>query len=72
MIFRENVTMQWACNICGYVHDDDDLPEMCPVCGAPKSKFSQRYEDEGDVFGDEYGREEVDDVGSDYYGDNDE
>lgn len=33
--------MQWVCEICGYVHDDEDKPEMCPVCGAPASKFAE-------------------------------
>ncbi len=64
--------MQWACDICGYVHDDDDLPEICPVCGAPKNKFSVRYEDDEAVLGDEYGREKADDVNSNSYGEYDE
>ena len=34
--------MQWVCEICGYVHDDEGKPEMCPVCGAPASKFVER------------------------------
>lgn len=38
--------MQWVCEICGYVHDEDELPEACPVCGAPRSKFSEWDEDE--------------------------
>ena len=33
--------MQWVCDICGYVHDDDEPPMSCPMCGAPKSKFSE-------------------------------
>jgi len=34
--------MQWVCKICGYVHDEDDEPPgMCPVCGAPASRFEQ-------------------------------
>lgn len=33
--------MHWLCEICGYVHDDDEAPEACPVCGAPASKFEQ-------------------------------
>lgn len=38
----------WQCEICGYVHDGDGPPESCDVCGAPKSKFSEWKEDNGD------------------------
>ncbi|MDZ4722833.1 MAG: hypothetical protein SGI97_02845 [candidate division Zixibacteria bacterium] len=38
--------MQWVCDICGYVHDEDEPPDSCPVCGAPKSKFSE-FDEEG-------------------------
>jgi hypothetical protein len=37
--------MQWVCDICGYVHDEDEPPDTCPVCGAPRSKFSEFTED---------------------------
>ncbi|RME27374.1 MAG: hypothetical protein D6800_05150 [Candidatus Zixiibacteriota bacterium] len=33
--------MQWVCDVCGYVHDDEEAPEVCPICGAPQSKFSE-------------------------------
>ncbi len=33
--------MSWVCEVCGYVHDDDEPPEVCPVCGAPKEKFTK-------------------------------
>lgn len=32
--------MQWACEICRYVHDAENAPGICPVCGAPESRFS--------------------------------
>jgi rubredoxin/uncharacterized membrane protein len=31
---------KWKCSICGYVHKGDAPPEICPVCGADKSKFT--------------------------------
>lgn len=52
--------MQWVCEICGYLHDDDDPPEGCPVCGAPRSKFSEFYQDEDDDAG--TNRKDGDDV----------
>jgi uncharacterized membrane protein len=30
---------KWKCTVCGYIHDGDEPPEKCPVCGATKDKF---------------------------------
>ena len=30
---------KWKCSVCGYVHEGEEPPEKCPVCGAPKSAF---------------------------------
>ncbi len=30
---------KWRCTICNYIHEGDEPPEKCPICGAPKSKF---------------------------------
>ncbi|MFQ5499460.1 MAG: rubredoxin-like domain-containing protein [Candidatus Zixiibacteriota bacterium] len=38
--------MKWVCDICGYVHDDEELPDGCPLCGAPPSKFTKKKVDE--------------------------
>lgn len=61
--------MQWACDICGYVHDEEEPPETCPVCGAPRSKFSEWTEDEDDVLGDDVYEE--DDLDENYDDDQD-
>lgn len=29
----------WLCTVCGYVHHDDEPPEMCPACGATADLF---------------------------------
>lgn len=55
--------MEWVCQICGYLHEDDEPPATCPVCGAPRSKFMERYEDDDIVNG-----ESRDDDEQDYYG----
>jgi len=31
---------KFVCSVCGYAHEGDSAPEMCPVCKAPASKFS--------------------------------
>lgn len=32
---------KFICTVCGYVHEGDEAPEKCPICGAPKSKFKE-------------------------------
>ena len=32
---------KFICVVCGYVHEGDEAPEKCPLCGAPKSKFKE-------------------------------
>lgn len=56
--------MEWVCQICGYLHEDDERPSMCPVCGAPQKKFVERYEDD-DILG---GKQHDDDDEDDFYG----
>lgn len=30
---------KWKCTVCGYIHEGPEPPDVCPVCGAPKSAF---------------------------------
>ena len=30
----------WHCEVCGYLHDGAEPPEVCPKCGAPREKFT--------------------------------
>lgn len=30
---------RWRCLICGYLHDGEQPPHRCPVCGAPARMF---------------------------------
>lgn len=32
---------KFICVVCGYVHEGNEAPEKCPICGAPKSKFKE-------------------------------
>lgn len=32
---------KWKCTVCGYIHEGDEPPDKCPVCGADKSKFEE-------------------------------
>jgi rubrerythrin len=37
-LIGERETKYYVCQVCGYV-SDGVLPEVCPVCGAPKEQF---------------------------------
>ena len=30
---------KWKCLVCGYIHEGEEPPMECPVCGASKDKF---------------------------------
>ena len=32
---------KFICTVCGYVHEGNEAPEKCPICGAPASKFKE-------------------------------
>ena len=36
---------KFVCSVCGYVHEGNEAPEKCPLCGAPASKFTEVKED---------------------------
>ncbi len=35
----DRLMRKWKCTVCGYIHIGDEPPEICPVCGADRSKF---------------------------------
>ncbi len=36
---------KFVCTVCGYVHEGDSAPELCPICKAPASKFAEQKGD---------------------------
>ena len=32
--------MKFVCQVCGYVYEGDQAPEFCPICKAPREKFT--------------------------------
>ena len=36
---------KFVCTVCGYVHEGDAAPEVCPICKAPASKFVEQSGD---------------------------
>ena len=39
---------KWRCTVCGYIHQGEEPPEICPVCGADRSKFVEIVDEEND------------------------
>jgi hypothetical protein len=37
---------KWQCTVCGYIHEGDEPPEECPVCGADRNKFIEIVSEE--------------------------
>ncbi len=37
---------KWRCTVCGYIHEGEEPPDKCPVCGADKSLFEEVVEEE--------------------------
>ena len=33
---------KWVCSVCGYVHEGDAAPAVCPVCKVPAEKFNKQ------------------------------
>ncbi|MBO6204659.1 MAG: NADH peroxidase, partial [Selenomonas sp.] len=33
---------KFVCTVCGYVHEGDAAPDVCPICKAPASKFVEQ------------------------------
>jgi len=36
---------KWQCTVCGYIHEGDEPPDECPVCGADRSEFVEITEE---------------------------
>ena len=38
-VFKKDANVAWKCMNCGYVHDGDEAPGMCPACVHPQEHF---------------------------------
>ncbi len=38
-VFESNGKIVWKCRNCGYLHEAEKAPEMCPACLHPKAYF---------------------------------
>lgn len=45
-VFRKEGPTPWKCIECGYVHEGEEAPRVCPLCGKPQAFF--------EVYGENY------------------
>jgi len=38
-VFKRKEKTVWRCRNCGYLHEGDEAPDLCPACAHPKAHF---------------------------------
>ena len=38
-VFKKREKVVWRCRNCGYLHEGEQAPEMCPACAHPQAHF---------------------------------
>jgi rubrerythrin len=38
-VFKKSHPTKWICRNCGYVHEGENAPEMCPACKHPQAYY---------------------------------
>jgi len=38
-VFKKGESVKWRCRNCGFVHEGDEAPGVCPACVHPKAHF---------------------------------
>jgi rubrerythrin len=38
-VFKKSAPIKWKCRNCGFVFEDTEVPDKCPVCSHPRSYF---------------------------------
>jgi rubrerythrin len=38
-VFRKDTSVKWKCRACGYVKEDKEAPDSCPICGYSRAYF---------------------------------
>ena len=38
-VFNRAATVRWKCRNCGYVHEGNEAPEICPACVHPQAHY---------------------------------
>jgi rubrerythrin len=46
--------MKYVCQVCGYVHEGDNPPEKCPICGVGPDKFTAQSDKDAKTWAAEH------------------
>ncbi len=38
-VFRKKSVVKWHCTNCGYIHEGEEAPDLCPACKHPQSYY---------------------------------
>lgn len=38
-VFKKDKVVRWKCRNCGYVHEGNEAPKVCPACNHPQSYY---------------------------------
>jgi rubrerythrin len=38
-VFKKDKVVKWKCRNCGYVHEGNEAPKVCPACNHPQSFY---------------------------------
>jgi rubrerythrin len=38
-VFKKEQKVKWRCINCGYVHEGEEAPDLCPACAHPRAHF---------------------------------
>ena len=38
-VFRRDAPVVWRCRNCGYLHEGEQAPDLCPACAHPRAHF---------------------------------
>jgi rubrerythrin len=38
-VFKKDDTVTWRCRNCGYLHEGEEAPNLCPACDHPQDHF---------------------------------
>ena len=42
--FKGDAPLGWKCNNCGYIHEGENAPGICPACNHPQAHFERKAE----------------------------
>ena len=38
-VFKKDTKVVWRCSNCGYLHEGEEAPDVCPACAHPQAHF---------------------------------